>query len=371
MCKIYYYVWNVSYTASIVILTVIAIERYIVIIYPLQARHFMTRRKLIVTQVIIWIVAVVYNIPYLIFYDTVEFPSVDIEFCYFDADSLPGLKGLSIANLIVWYVLPLGMMGILYYKIGRALWKTAVVSALRLTSISDSKDSSFRSCSTRTHHVSRLNSRSASSPEECRASSREHPNNADCNDDGTCNQDTNAVIFNARGTLTFICGMQKRSCSQQELSCFISGSPVRNSTEGDGRDSPYDDDIYGDQSNSVTHKKPSVLYRQARSDSSRKVAQARKKVIRLLTAIVISFSLCVLPHHLKVLNHFWHIYTLPHSIDVYISPCSFIILYLNSALNPILYALFSENFRKSFKETLPCFRPKAKTSSSLRVVGSN
>ena len=371
MCKIYYYVWNVSYTASIVILTTIAVERYIAIIYPLKSRHFMTRRKLIVVQIIIWFVAIIYNIPYLVFYDIIEFPFVDIEFCYFKEESRSGLKGLCVANIIVWYVLPLGIIGILYYIIGRALWNTAVVSALRLQSFGDSsKNSSIRSV--RSHRASRVNSASTQCPDDKHATQKDHQDSqSSSNDDVLYKQDNNIVLFNPRGTLTFICGVQNGSASAQELKCFINGSPARNSSQSDEPLTPLSDDM--NDVSTVSYKKPSIRYRQTHIESSRKVARARKKVIRLLTAIVVTFSVCVLPHHVKVLNHYWTIYTLPHEIDVYFSPIAAIVLYLNSALNPILYALFSTNFRKSFKETLPCFRRKLKLKkpSSFKVLCSN
>ena len=369
MCKIYYYVWNVSYTASIVILTTIAVERYINIIYPLKARHFMTRRKLIIFQIIIWLVAIIYNVPYIVFYDTVEFPFVDIEFCYFKEESRVGLKGLSVANIIVWYVIPLGVIGVLYFIIGRALLNTAVVSALRLNSFGDSKNSSIRSA--RTHCASRVNSASTHCPGDKLATPKDNQDSRGSQDDVVYKHDNNIVLFNARGTLTFICGVQNSSASPKELNGFINDSSARNSSQSDEQITPLSDDVYDDKLSTVSHKKPSIRYQQTHLESSRKVARARKKVIRLLTAIVITFSFCVLPHHVKVLNHYWHIYTLPHETDVYISPIAAVVLYLNSALNPILYALFSSNFRKSFKETLPCFGGKTKKPTSFRVICSN
>ena len=369
MCKIYYYVWNVNYTASIVILTAVAVERYIAIIYPLKARHFMTRRRLIIVQISIWFVAVIYNVPYLVFYDTIDFPFVDIEFCYFKEESLAGLKGLSVANTIVWYVIPLGIIGLLYYIIGRALWNTAVVSALRLQSCGDSTNSSVRSA--RSHRALRVNSASAHCPGDIPATQKDHQESSGSNDNVLYKHDNNIVLLNARGALMFICGEKNGLISPQEVKCFINGSPSRNSSQSDELITPLSDDIYDDKLSTVSYKKPSIRYRQTHIESSRKVARARKKVVRLLTAVVITFSFCVLPHHVKVLNHYWNMYTLPHEIDVYISPIAAIALYLNSALNPILYALFSNNFRKSFKETLPCCRRKTKKRSSFRLICSN
>ncbi|KAL3866622.1 hypothetical protein ACJMK2_043906 [Sinanodonta woodiana] len=88
--------------------------------------------------------------------------------------------------------------------------------------------------------------------------------------------------------------------------------------------------------------------------SSKKIRTAKRKVIRLLIALVVSFAICVLPHHIRLLMMYWHMYVVPFSVEVYLAPTSFIILYLNSGLNPILYALFSKNFRRSFKDSFYC-----------------
>ena len=76
----------------------------------------------------------------------------------------------------------------------------------------------------------------------------------------------------------------------------------------------------------------------------------RRKVIRLLIAIVISFALSVLPLHISLL---WQTFSkdpgiLSHALIL--GPISYLIFYSNSALNPILYAFLSENFRKSMYE---------------------
>ena len=370
MCKIYYYVWNVSYTASILILTIIAVERYIAIIHPLKARHLLTRRKLIVTQMVNWIIAISYNVPFLIFYDTVELQSFNVEFCYFDSDSVSGLKGLSVANLIVWYVIPLTMIGIIYYKIGRTLWKTTVVSALRFQS--SSKKSSVGSFSTRSHCTTPIytgsTKRQAEASDELNRSPNEQRDNSGSGNSESNKQEDN-VFFNGPVSFTFTHGGSPGTKSREELKCFINTSK-RNNMKDDCPNSPTDSTVSNDQLSGVSHKKPSTIYRPEHPVGSRRVAKARKEVVRLLTAIVIAFSICVLPHHLKVLNHHWNLFALPHTVEVYISPCSFVVLYLNSALNPILYALLSKNFRKSLKECLPCFRQKQKQLSSPRQMRS-
>ena len=316
MCKIYYYVWNVSYTASIVILTTIAMERYIAIIYPLKAKHFRRRKKLLLTCVIIWTISVLYNTPYLFYYDTVSIPYLNIEFCYFNKNGAFGLKCLSLANFIVWYLLPLTLNGVLYTRVGISLWKIPISAATRPRSYSSNTGSQ----------------RSLHSLEDSRAfsdSSTDHETNSH-----------NGKCYSAHGShFELETGSPKvKTASIHNLASHI----ARNFR------------------NSVTNRLRNTNVNKTKEASSLKVNVGRRKVIRLLIAVVVSFAVCVLPHHLKVINHFWNIVSLPHNVEVYFSPIAFIVLYLNNCLNPILYALFSTNFRKAFSESMTrsCSRSK-------------
>ena len=372
MCKIYYYVWNFSYTASIVILMVIAGERYLAIISPLKARLLITLRKLIIIQVMVWVIACVYNIPYLIFYDTVELPILNEVFCYFDEDHETALKNLSIANLIAWYILPLGIMGLLYFKIGRTLWKTRVVSALRLRSQEDSLSSSIRS------YLTKSDSPPLSHPEshDRHNDSQEKPERRGDEPQGDiayvrsgddCKQNCLIVQFNGNGTLIISNNLHPGPNSPHDLKRFGRNVPEMQTIDKDIINRFEKQYECTDQNSELSRNRPSIRYRLTNLKKSKKVVQRRKEVIRLLATIVILFAICVLPHHIKVVNHYWNFYYLPHSVDVYISPCSFILLYLNSALNPIVYALFSKNFRTSFKDSLRCFRKRQIKVGSNRI----
>ena len=86
---------------------------------------------------------------------------------------------------------------------------------------------------------------------------------------------------------------------------------------------------------------------------------ARRRVIRLLIAVVLAFAICVLPSHL------YHLYILFGRPDIsttihrILPTVVYLILYSNSALNPILYAFLSDNFRTSLKELLKGFKRKS------------
>ncbi|VDL84965.1 unnamed protein product [Nippostrongylus brasiliensis] len=86
--------------------------------------------------------------------------------------------------------------------------------------------------------------------------------------------------------------------------------------------------------------------------------KASHNVIKMLVSVVVSFFLCWLPFHIQRLlsvvisynegNVSPAVETL-FSLVYYISGCCY---YSNSAINPILYNLFSEKYRKAFCSTI-------------------
>ncbi|GFS22794.1 neuropeptide FF receptor 1 [Elysia marginata] len=85
--------------------------------------------------------------------------------------------------------------------------------------------------------------------------------------------------------------------------------------------------------------------------NSQRVLHSRKRVIRLLVVVLLTFAICVLPFHLKLVLMFWNIYPTPTSRMDILSPLAFVLLYMNSALNPILFWVFSDSFRRSLRDS--------------------
>lgn len=91
--------------------------------------------------------------------------------------------------------------------------------------------------------------------------------------------------------------------------------------------------------------------------------KARKQVVLMLGAVVVSFFMCLVPFRVLTL---WIIFSPPENINQlgavkYYSILYFcrIMLYLNSAINPILYNLMSSKFRRGFMR-ICCFNFKRK-----------
>lgn len=92
--------------------------------------------------------------------------------------------------------------------------------------------------------------------------------------------------------------------------------------------------------------------------------RARRQVVFMLAAVVACFFICLLPFRVLTL---WLIFSTPEQIQALgmeayytiLYACR-IMLYLNSAINPILYNLISSKFRDAFVTALRCQRSTAR-----------
>lgn len=70
---------------------------------------------------------------------------------------------------------------------------------------------------------------------------------------------------------------------------------------------------------------------------------------------VVAFSICWAPIQIVLVLKSLNLYK-TNAITVSIQIISHVLAYLNSCLNPFLYAFLSENFRKAFRKVMWCGR---------------
>ncbi|XP_066267677.1 growth hormone secretagogue receptor type 1-like [Branchiostoma lanceolatum] len=118
----------------------------------------------------------------------------------------------------------------------------------------------------------------------------------------------------------------------------------------------------------------SRFYRGAteRTAGSKRQDNDRRKVIRMLAVIVLTFVILWLPHHVSRVT-FNHVRTwTKHLHDVHnaVTLLSFVLFYLTSAVNPIIYNMMSQRFRYALKHFL-CgkggLRTQLSSKSSFRT----
>ncbi|KAK0043429.1 allatostatin-A receptor [Biomphalaria pfeifferi] len=88
--------------------------------------------------------------------------------------------------------------------------------------------------------------------------------------------------------------------------------------------------------------------------------RAKKRVTRMVVIVVVIFAICWLPVQVILFYRYILEYVMSE-IFVGIMMAANCLAYMNSCVNPILYAFLSENFRRSFRKFLCC------TESSRRM----
>lgn len=98
-----------------------------------------------------------------------------------------------------------------------------------------------------------------------------------------------------------------------------------------------------------------------------------RKVIKLLVAVVLCFALCNLPLHFrKMLSYYYNGYSSISDYALLATPITNLLTYLNSALNPLLYSFMSHNFRLCVRDVLACrYTLKGKRRLSARFLPQN
>lgn len=85
--------------------------------------------------------------------------------------------------------------------------------------------------------------------------------------------------------------------------------------------------------------------------------QARLQVVKMLIAVVTIFATLWLPHRgLLVYNTVATLWDLPRYMDLWYLMFAKTCIYINSAINPMLYSLMSTKFRRAFRRILSCNR---------------
>ena len=88
--------------------------------------------------------------------------------------------------------------------------------------------------------------------------------------------------------------------------------------------------------------------------------RAKKRVTRMVIIVVIIFAVCWLPIQIiLVLQHF-QAYPRGEVAFIGLQMASNCLAYMNSCVNPFLYAFLSDNFRRSFRKFLCCAPPPSR-----------
>lgn len=120
---------TVSVSVSVLTLTSISFERYFAICYPLKFIN--STRKATATIILIWGVAMLAAIPDLLYmsikpYFTGQYSYLPFLIACMMQWNANSIKIYQIIQMIVFYFLPMGLMGFAYLEIAQRLWTNVV-----------------------------------------------------------------------------------------------------------------------------------------------------------------------------------------------------------------------------------------------------
>ncbi len=399
-------------------------------LFSLKFRFVWLLFRMRAVVVIVWLLAGSCGSPYLFFYATVSIPSIDGELFYCLPIYEVNMAAFVTCNFLLFYIIPLILMTVLYTKISIVLWRSSKqgniekdVSGRNNTSkheekpISCSKGIQLVLKRKTTKKQKRDNEYNAvpnivvisaapvasreNSPEAMRkfASSHAVPDvHSGVNKAGSvCESPVRNNIapsappppYNADGQVVVVhypfTEDALESGRKHEHENSIPGSSGTKAGE-DGENVSLREKLDSISSNSSCRsnqsRKNSLTVKPVATHAVRTISNnrqepkkkegglmARRKVIRLLMAVLISFSICVFPYHLRVMYQTWSKPEISFQ-GMLMVPITFVVYYTNSGLNPILYAFLSDNFRKSLKEVITCSVKRSRPVFSLRNGGS-
>ena len=121
-CTLVYYSSYVTLAASIFSLSIMSVDRYLGVVYPL--RRFPGFRQTKVLTVTIWLSAMIFSIPVAVTWRLEEFKLWDMYTCTPNFLILGkfGMRGFYTYLFLLMYLIPLLLISSLYILVGRTLW---------------------------------------------------------------------------------------------------------------------------------------------------------------------------------------------------------------------------------------------------------
>ncbi|XP_049964383.1 trissin receptor [Schistocerca serialis cubense] len=308
LCKMFQFVHSLSYTASILILVVICSERYVAIIHPMACKSILTPTRLMVVVSTVWFLSAAYSAPRLGWMQTVRFnfsggpPEV---YCLSNIARY-NRQLFDVLTFVLLYLLPLAIMMALYSRIAVALWR----SSRGLEDVEVNVDPRRQpSCRRKVGGSGSFKVRFSAG---------------------------RAVRLSTRGKRTLL--------AVAPVADTPSASPELQSGHGHGHGHAHS-------------------HQEQRRASAQNVLRARRGVVRMLIAVVLAFAACNLPLHARKMWQLSPSYPFDTPFAAVFSLLTFLATYLNAALDPLLYAFMSRNFRRGARELLCARRRRQRPRS--------
>ena len=422
LCKMYHFMQSLAYTASIISMLLISVERYIAIVHPMKAKHLLQMRHFRRTLLLTWVGAALLCAPRLFMFGLVRVHGSTI--CILQL-RLYDPRLYNLVNSIVLFLLPAIVMSVLYSRLCSRLYS----KHLQLDYTPSRMHRKFQPIQNQARPLPRSSSQPPYVPSPVGGSSggrhsdtlvhhhiaSKHSVCVELRQDGSRMSSGNNCrsAMTAKRLLRSCCGCgmsDKRNCccptgangyaaepmnstalgeTSSSSSCIRLSGELISAAGGEGRapggvghlvnvrtvdggpwtivntkagpetngfslnsvgNTPFN--IHDQPCNSlrlhVMHNGTEKRSRKGREPRMLSVLSARRKVIRLLIFVVLSFLICHSPIHLRKLFQDWYPdYDGTSDGAILLTISTNLIMYMSSSLNPIIYTLISDKFRKS------------------------
>lgn len=253
-----------------------------------------------------------------------------------------------VVSLTLLYLLPLALLSLLYARIAQTLWRSGQLLASAASTNNPSSAAAAAAAAAeygtfKTQHTASVSSTSSSGGVEAPGME------ADGAPRTHCRENKSHV---ARGSVKSI------------MSTYVSMASMRDEGSRANHNHASPDIIpltprgHGPRAdgNRISRRaSPRVPCRSMHLHPSPLVLRARRNVINMLVVVVVSFAACSLPFHTrKMLQYYWASYNHNSDASYILTPVTFLLMYANSAVNPILYTFMSRKFRTSSRDLLTC-----------------
>lgn len=321
-----------------------------------------------VSLAVVWAGSGVYCCPRLLYFraGAHELPGGQYEVICLADRELYDSQTFDTINFLLLYVMPLTVISILYWRIGRYLW----VNGRQIEEAKTYRSSQSTAIS---HTLTPRHPPKA----PCHATHQScHPPQNNCHSAHPCHAGTpgHNTPCHASHTPCCITAMKDdllkdnpRSREERPRS-VCSGGGGANGVGGKGVEAHHHS-AGGHSSSSHGCYFTTPRRRRWRQPGdmplgpyhSDRLISTWRKVVKLLVAVVSCFALCNLPFHLrKMLTYYHPAYNHTTDAALMFTPLSYLLMYLNSALNPILYSFMSHNFRACVRDVLTRYTRKGK-----------
>ncbi|KAI1305386.1 Gastrin/cholecystokinin type B receptor [Halotydeus destructor] len=296
LCKVYHFANALAYTSSVLIMVLIAIERYIAIMYPMATRRVLRMSYLRTVTIVVWLLSAAICAPRLWMFDMVQISGQGkseliciLQVAQYD----PRLYNM--VNFVALFLVPVMVMLFIYIRLAVKLYSTDL-SALTII-------------------PTRVNKKVT---------------NSDSCDQWSNNPRNGQGVDESTQVSAYDPGDQ--SVDRTSVPCFGSRRATKNSAS----------------TSSACHSASGKAKWPPKECYLSSILVARRKIIRLLIAVVVAFIVCHFPYHLRKMLQDWHApYNGGSNEAILFTIFTTLLMYTNSSCNPILYALISHKFRKS------------------------